>query len=245
MWLVLFIAAIPPLTNEQVARVSGAADGADYHDEAFLALVENARQWTEGLGDAPIRLNPNLQAMTQDPAAFRGELCRASGTLQQMTRLAPPYQDVNEWFVQTSDGQAVIAYVVGMDQSSRFIELQVVELDARFYKRMELTSRDGVKRNYPALVGAFPRSSTPPLQGVSRSSVIAGLVVLMAVIFVGVLLWARKSGGGRRGRLGVQNSGSSFAPGVWSVDDDAPLPDDPGQALAELKRRAEAPNQES
>src|SRR2546426_2895307 len=111
--LSLALAAVPPLSADHAARLGGAVDGADQHDEAFLALVEHVRTWTAGPGDAPIRLHPDLEAMSAKPADYRGELCRITGTLQQSTQLAPPFDSVVEWFVRVADSRAAIVYLVG------------------------------------------------------------------------------------------------------------------------------------
>ena len=238
LWSVL--TAVPPLSDDQAARVNGAVDGADYHDEAFLALVENVRGWTPGLGDEPIRLNPDFAAMMEAPASYRGQLCRITGMLQQATKLTAPYEHVTEWFVRRDDNHALVVYIVGAADAAAFKDFDPVETDARFYKRMEFVARDGKKHTYPAFVGAFPRrglAGATVSQG-SPAQFIGGMVVLLGIVFVAVLLWTRRSGG-RHARLRIQEHRSASLELPRGVDDSKPLPDDPAQALAELKRRAE------
>jgi hypothetical protein len=244
-WLLiggLAIAVIPPLTDDQSSRLNSAVDGADYHDEAFLALVENARSWTDGLGDSSIRIHPDYRAMQDNPARHRGELCQVHGMLQQNTRLSPPFDSVFEWFIRTDGDNAMIVYVIDVADPLQFKMFEAVEIDARFYKRMEFIARDGQKHNYAALVGRFPKrasDSIAPASMISPLSVIAGLVAIMGIVFVGLMMWAKKSGGGRHNRPHVRAHRTIPAAAPTAVDDQALLPDDPAQALAELKCRAE------
>ena len=48
----LALAAVPPLTGDERARLDGAVDGRDQRGEAFAALVENIDRWTPGAGGA-------------------------------------------------------------------------------------------------------------------------------------------------------------------------------------------------
>ena len=108
---------------------------------------------------------------------------------------------------------------------------------ARFYKRVDAVARDGKVHQYPAFVGVV---STRVIAG---DKLWLGLwavaipVVVMFVLFLLLLIYVR------RGRPAVGARRSIVPPVVEAlaeVDDPAPLPDDPAQALAELRRRAEA-----
>ena len=240
------LGSVPLLTADQSARLAGAVDGTDQHDEAFLALVEHVRAWmpAAGTGDAPIRLRPDFKAMLDKPAEYRGELCRVSGALQQSTNLAPPFDTVWEWFVRNADGTAAIIYVVNPEKPDSFHDLETVEIDARFYKRMNFVARDGKARVYPAFVGAFPRRPVDSAAASSSlntpSTAIAIVVIIMAVAFVALMIWARS--GRRTGHHRLSRALEGRWP--WSaaqesgMDDAAVLPDDPASALEELKRRA-------
>ncbi|MHC4990525.1 MAG: hypothetical protein ACYTGC_06050, partial [Planctomycetota bacterium] len=152
------LAGAPPLSPEQETRLATARDGRDHQDEAFVALVEHVRSWPEDLGDAAIRIRPDYDAMLEAPAAFRGDLCRVRGAIQQRNTLRAPDPQVTAWFLRTDDGRPLLVYVVDAPATSdTFRDGQVVTIDARFYKRVELTARDGRSRSYPAFVGAFPR----------------------------------------------------------------------------------------
>lgn len=218
---------------------------------------------------ASIRLAPDFEAMTDRPGEFRGDLCRITGELLQQTALGPPYEGVSEWFVRADgDGTPVIVYVAlddttkqaaataaqaaasQADAAPRFSDRQHVQVDARFYKRMRLAARDGRMRAYPAFVGRFPialatpaSASAPvpavtPHRGLDLLGVLAGPMVLLVLVFFGLRVWvSRKSRA-----VEAKHALSSRWPGVLDdeVDDAAGLPDDPAEALAELKRRAQA-----
>lgn len=244
----------PPLDASTLRDLASARDGFDYREQAFFALVNSVRAWTQSPADAgeSIRLTFDAQSLVDEPAAARGELFRIAGELLQHTLLDPPYEDVSEWFIRDSrTREPVMVYIVHADATPSFADRQHVQVDARFYKRMRFTARDRQVRDYPAFVGRFPialAASTQPSslaasqpqmttnRGLDLLGVIAGPVVLLLVVFAGLRLWiARKI---RR----VQDRFATLP--RWNdpaaeVDDAAGLPDDPAAALAELRRRAE------
>jgi hypothetical protein len=189
------------------------------------------------------------------PADFRGDLCRITGELLQHTTLAPPYEDVSEWFVRDSrNGQPVIVYVVKPDESQPFAERLHVQIDGRFYKRMRFTARDRQTRDYPAFVGRFPILISPPAtqsgspiapgpgtggRSLDVLAIIAGPVAVLAIVLASMRLWiSRKSRLRQHERHGLRADGPTVYGGA--VDEAEGLPDDPAEALAELRRRAES-----
>ncbi|MCA9291433.1 MAG: hypothetical protein KDA25_09910, partial [Phycisphaerales bacterium] len=146
--------AIPPLTDQDRARLEAAVDGRDYRDEAFVALRDHAATWTGATpGAEPIRLEPDVEALLADPAAARGALCRVVGVLQQQHPVDASYGPASEWFVRRTDGRVLIVYVAGAPVIADGAPVAVV---ARWYKPISLVARDGVERTYPAFVGAMP-----------------------------------------------------------------------------------------
>ncbi len=141
------LAAIEPLTDEQRVRLATAFDGRDHQEAAFVALVENVRLWTPGVGDAPIRLQPDLTAMLGDPEAYRGSLCQIAGRVQQQTPLSALYHGVTEWFVRDESGRPILVYVVGHEGDPTIGDGQAVVLHARFYKRVDDIARDGASHS--------------------------------------------------------------------------------------------------
>ncbi len=239
LWFAL--ATIPPLTEDQRVRLDTAYDGRDHQEEAFVALIENASGWTSGLGDVPVRLKPDIDAMVASPDVYRGELCRIAGVIQQRTRLERPHDQVWEWFVRDDDGRPILVYVVGLtaEDESLFDDGDQVGLIGRFYKRVDADARDGRTRSYPAFVTAVEQIGRAGLDG---GADMKGLFTLAAVVLIaaGVLVVllvvvARRQRGGSRPRRasGVVDGQAA------EVDEGGSLPDDPAEALAELKRRAE------
>lgn len=236
-WLAL---GVPPLSEAQQARLSGAVDGADHREDAFLALIENVRDWDGGRGDTHIRLQIDIQSLLSNPSAMRGEMFRVSGVLQQQTPLAPPYESVSEWFLRLPDGKPAIVYIVG-----NAMELRIggaVEVDARFYKRADFVARDGRRHAYAAFVGAHPRVtavSNQPAAGKAASyervSLIAIAVASLMLVFVAIRAYIRRQQ--KAATRATRLLSTPTGPGV--VDEAADLPDDPAAALAELRRRAQ------
>lgn len=227
------LAAIPPLTEDQRVRLATAFDGRDHQEAAFVALVENARLWTAGLGDAPIRLHPNLAAMLNDPQAYRGTLCQITGRVQQQTPLAAPCEGVTEWFVRDDSGRPILVYVVDHQSDPAFTDGQAVIVHGRFYKRVDEIARDGVSRSYPAFVGAFPSRPARADETMGDMVVIVIPVAVLLVVFIILMLYVRRNRAQRR----VRNPALD---GRAEVDESPVLPDDPVEALSEMRRRGEA-----
>jgi len=245
LWMVL--AAGIPLTPQQHERLSITVDGPDQRDDAFAALVENIRRWTGEPSDEPIRLSPDFKALLERPAEFRGDLCRIAGRIQQRAQLPPPFEMMTEWFIRIETGLPVIVYVAGLEPGTGFDEGRLIEIDARFFKRIDLTARDGKVHGYPAFVGAFPRliakAAAPQPQpiGPRRLWLIAGPVVAMLIVFAALFLYVRRQQKRRAPHRWWRRT-RDLEPTAEPVDGGASLPDDPAEALAELKRRAEPPS---
>jgi hypothetical protein len=228
------LGAVVPLSPDEQHRLASSVDGNDERDAAFAALVENVRRWTAGVGDAPIRLHPDFGAMIDNPSAYRGDLCRVRGALQQHNRLPPPHEAIWEWFVRTDSGRPVIVYVVDLDDAARFMDGRTVEVDARFYKRVDARAREGTIRQYAAFVGAFPRAMGATGAASARGAaaerlwLIAAPTGAMLVVFIVLLMLARRR----------EPAKPRVTRGPRANVDQEELPDDPAEALAELKRRA-------
>lgn len=250
-----FAFAAPPLTEQQRLDLETATDGSDHREQAFYALVESIRAWPPQLdpttdGD-PVHLSFDATALITRPQDFRGDLFRVEGELLQQSALAPPYEDVSEWFVRDArSGQPVMVYVVLANGTPAFAERQRVQADGRFYKSVRFTARDGQTRDYPAFVARAPESvrfvAAPASQpggtstanaGVDRLWIIGGLVAALLIAFAFIRVWA-----GRLRRAQTQQP--SRLRTSWrdaeagEVDDPSGLPDDPIEAMKELKRRA-------
>ena len=230
--LFLVLGAVPALTDDDRVRLAGAADGGDHRDDAFAALVGHVGRWSPGLGDTPVRIELDPEQLLADPAANRGELFQLAGTLEQPAWLPPPDQAVAEWFVRDAAGRPMLVYVCGLPSDHSFRDGQSVTLPARFYKRVDARARDGRVHEYAAFVGAYPR----PLRGSGGLGQLWNIVVpvvVMLVVFLALLVYAHR--GGRPVRRD-----SRFVPSLPGGE--PPLPDDPVEALGEMRRRAGAPD---
>ncbi len=229
------LAAIEPLTDDQRVRLATAFDGRDHQEAAFVALVENVVLWTPGVGDSPIRMQPDLTAMLGDPESYRGSLCQIAGRVQQQTPLSALYEGVTEWFVRDESGRPILVYVVGHEGDPTIGDGQAVVLHARFYKRVDDIARDGVSRSYPAFVGAWPRRPVAADAALGGVLVVVVPIAVLLVIFLLLMLYVRRNRTERR--VGRPVVGERH-----EVDESPALPDDPVDALNEMRRRAEAGN---
>lgn len=236
-------AAIGPLTEDQRIRLETAYDGRDHRESAYIALVENAASWTGDVWEiaekeavAAADRRPDLNAMLADPDAHRGELCLIAGRIEQRTGLAAPYDGAEEWFIRDRAGRPILVYVVPSAESGLLREGEGLEIFARFYKRVDAEARDGQLHQYPAFVGASPR----PLPTSVGSNDLRHLWVVfaaIAVMLVALLLIMLRLRRFDRSRPAAHRRDHRLD----DPDEDCPpLPDDPVDALDELKRRAEA-----
>ena len=126
-------------------------------------------------------------------------------------------------------------YVVGHAGDPAITDGQAVILHGRFYKRVDEIARDGVSRSYPAFVGAFPRRPTDTDGAVGGMAVIIIPVAVLLVIFIVLMLYVRRN----RVQRHIHRTASGER---LEVDESLGLPDDPVEALSEMRRRAEADN---
>jgi hypothetical protein len=230
--LLALLSAIPPLSDEQRRALAGATDGPVGFDAALAALADNARTWTTGTGDAPIRLELDAEAVLKSPVAYRGDLFRLRGILQQQAHLAPPLEHIAEWYVRDEARRPLLVYVLP-SPGVRVREGEPVELIARFGRVINATAADGRERSYPAFVGAVVPAAAGQGAGSFPFGALALAVAVMGGVFVVLFIHVRRSRGVSPARPRVAADGDA-AP----LDADAGLPDDPAEALAELRRRA-------
>lgn len=232
--LSIVIASISPLTEDQRTALDTAFDGRDHQEAAFTALVENVRSWTEGIGDAAIRLEPDYQAMLENPEQYRGELCKITGKLQQHNPLPGLNKGIGEWFVRDSSSRPILVYIVKNIDDQTFRDGQSVEIIARFYKRVDAIAKDGEEYSYPAFVGAFPESPSAAIGSANNPMLVLAIPVAVGLlVFLILLVYTRRI---RR------NSGKPCRRSTESLmmDEDVSLPKDPAEALTKLKRQGEA-----
>jgi hypothetical protein len=106
---------------------------------------------------------------------------------------------------------------------------------ARFYKRVDAVARDGVERSYAAFVGAHPQRVEAAPAGTAHLFIVLVPVIVLLAAFVVLMMYVRRQRGGRRAvRRAIGPEDAAV------LDEIGPLPDDPAEALAELRRRADA-----
>lgn len=242
VWAMLILLPIsvlgdnPPLTDAQIARLKLAQDGQDHQEDAFSALLENMKLSDGEAGDSLIRLNPDLDAMTGNPADFRGDLCLLKGVIQQQAVLSAPYETVSEWFLRDDEGKPMIIYIAGLPgvSGTAFPDGRRVRIIARFYKRVDFIARDGRNRSYPAFVGAKPK----PLglndgDSLNRMWIVVIPVTLLGLVFFILFTYVRYQ------KKRPLRHAAAFGP-VSEVDEAGSLSDDPAQALSELRKQADS-----
>jgi hypothetical protein len=231
---------IPDLTRTQRWVLESADDDADFREPAFHELVEHVQTWTDAEsedfpGDIAVRYGPDIASMLDDPDGSRGDVVYLAGTLIQQHRYDPPYDTTVEWFLRLDDDTPVMVYVVGVQQVD-WREGQRIEIFARFFKRISATARDGETRAYAAFVGAFPRVRAGAHADVWRAIIILGVVVgALLVLLLVTRRWSRRAAATR------QPGRRLLADDLDASEDEPSLPDDPADALAEMKRRHLAP----
>lgn len=228
--------SIAPLTDEQRDRLSLANDGGDHQEEAFLALLENVRQWRESTTESPTADAVDAAMLLTDPSSYRGELFVVKGVLQQQSPLGPGFENVFEWFIRDDNGRAQLMYLVDSSKA-QWRDGQRIEVPARFYKVVQMVARNGSVQQYPAFVGAFPKLAQSPsiTSDVGSRWLLAIPIAALVVAYFILSRWVRRT---KRVAFSQRIGRWRQPPADAPVDDDAHLPDDPAAALAELKRRA-------
>jgi len=233
---------VPPLTDEQRTLLHSADDDRTHEEVAFDAMIEHVRSWADAEpGSEPIRLRADFAAILADPDAFRGDLFQLDGVIQQRSRLDRPHHQVVEWFLRDEAGTPFILYLHDSGLGETHDDGERIIVLARFYKRLDAVARDGLRRSYPAFVGANPKlaSSFPAPPPAPAAAPVKTIVLALGALlggFIILLLLARR----RRDRA-PRRAWPSAEHDAGELDGSAPLPDDPAAALAELRRRADSP----
>jgi hypothetical protein len=146
---------------------------------------------------------------------------------------------VIEWFVRDDDGRPILVFV--LDPGESFRGGQEITLLARFYKYVDERALDGEMHRYPAFVGAFPtRWGTGEVTAWWQVWVVAVPVALMLIVFLVLFMYVTRHRPGRSRRTFLR-----AAPSPPTEGEGGPLPEDPAEALAELRRRATKPEEAS
>ena len=225
-------ATVPRLDAQETLALEQVQDGPDVQGAVFELMarhVLNANQ-SDGSSDEPVRIRMQVSSILDSPADVRGDLYRIQGRLLESRQMPQPHQEIEEWMMRLVSGEPVVVYLPA-SQASNFIgDGRVVSIEARFFRIIEARSRDGVARRYPTFFGAHPVS-------VGRADVMVweqmdilmllGFMILLVVVGLVVMVMARRQG--RRH--------PAFKPRV--SENRSPFPDDPVDALKELRSRSE------
>lgn len=229
--------AVPPLSNAQRTALDTSFDGRDHRESAFDALLENARQWSDEIGDAPVRLEPVLNALVESPDAYRGDLCRIDGRIEQIEWLREPWLGVATWFVRTDAEAPLLVYLTTAGEAQEheaesFRAGERITVFARFYKRIDSIARDGEERSYAAFVGSISLAQRAPRAEPPLLGLLVPAIAVLGLVFVIALVLARRARGMRDSsrRMRVHE-------GLPVNEPAEDLPDDPAAALDVLRRR--------
>ncbi|NNF41777.1 MAG: hypothetical protein HKO59_00925 [Phycisphaerales bacterium] len=229
---------LPPLTAEQRIRLETADDRRDHQEEAFVALIENARDYRRAetastAASTAFVATADLDAFDADPDRYRGRVVRLRGRLEQATPLARPFDDIWEWCVRT-DGRIALVYLPAAAAITPAPLEDTVEMDGRFYKTIQTPSRAGDVRGYPAFVGAGVVVTPDPRNAGVGAMLVAVLALAAAGLGLAIAVRLAKRSA-RRPRV-TRLVGDDRTP--LGGSDAADLPDDPAAALLELRRRS-------
>ncbi|MEX0774463.1 MAG: hypothetical protein WD042_01990 [Phycisphaeraceae bacterium] len=271
-WFVLLItvalsgavlAAQPPLTADQLERLSAATDRSMQVDEAALyPLLENAG-WLDPAQQAGATI-PDYTQIQLNPVEVRGQLFVIKGfvaaaprQVQRTARSGPWDGKLEQWFIRTSvkEDHIVVVYLVDPPAADARPNIgDEVWIVARFYKVWQQTreQKDRKILDYLVFVGKSPnRTGQVSSAATGSSGPGAGIgLLLMLLLVAGVLfmLLRRKIAAGgpsyaqrmqeRRQRLGDrgEQQGAERTP---EGEPEPVLPKDPVEALRELERRHE------
>lgn len=236
--LLALLAPPPPLTDGVLASLAEVEDDRDAPDAGMLALLKHVEAWPKDAGSSGIRLHVDHDELVASPEAHRGVLMVVEGRLEQVNQLASPLEDVQEWFVRPPEGRPVMVYVPMPGDLVR--PGDDVVLECYFYKRLQLEDRQGVSRAFPVFIGGQPRVVAAERRAVDTALrdakaytdamvyLVSSIVLLLLVVGGLVLVTSRVKR--RPPHAGI----------FGDVEPDPPvpsLPDDPADAMAELKRR--------
>lgn len=212
-------------------------------DAALEALIGGA----ESLEEAASFATPDLRAILADPHAHRGEVVRLStGPATRVAERAFGIAGLSAWQFESPDIDEPILLLIHESQGTNAPGDRVsnITIAARFYK----TALARMNRSGPGPAIRFDEADAASAQRiivfVGASPVYApvpsdawrgwsGAVIAVAVALV--LLWLARLMLVKRRELAKPRAAAVSEPERWN---DANLPPEPADALAELRRRA-------
>lgn len=239
--------AVPPLTQGEQSQLEAASDYALLDEAALYPLLNNAMAWE--MGDESGAAIPHYAPIRQMPANHRGLLYLIEGKLArrrsmgQLARPGPWDGKLEQWVVRwgkTADEVAVV-YLVDPPQTVR--PNRNVRLVARFYKIWQHSDTQGEPSNFLTFVGRSTSMIRRDNGGQSISTSVLFVIVLALLagyFFLRSKVLRRGTISSRHLSITRRRQHSEERRGESEEEESNDLlPEDPGDALAELERRRE------
>ena len=225
-------ASLPRLDPQTAHLLNEVQEGPDVQGDAFELMVRYVLEASgdEVDSDDPVRIRIQRESLLESPDEARGDVFRIRGRLIETRRLPDPHQAIEEWMIRLVSGEPLIVYLPASNASGFSGDGRVVSIDARFFRNIELRSRDGRLRAYPTFFGvsasAVGRAETMVLEQMDILMLL-GFMVLLVIVGLAVVVFAR--------RQGWQHSARE----ARVIETGSPIADDPVAALKELRDRNE------
>ena len=225
-------ADLPRLNSQESLALEQVQDGPDVQGPSFELMarhVLNANE-TDASSDEPVRIRMTVDSILASPEDVRGVIFRVEGSLLESRRMPTPHQSISEWMMRLVSGEPVVVYLPTSQAAGFDGDGQVVSIESRFFRNIEVRSRDGQLRGYPTFFGAYP-------VGLGRGKTIVweqmdilmllGFMILLVVVGLLVMTMAR-----RQGRRHPVRS-------ARLIENQSPIADDPVAALETLRSQSE------
>lgn len=248
--IAIFTAA-PPLTDKQAMQLQSAIDNSPLVDEAaWYPLLHNALEWQ---GDVkPGSKIPDYDAIQKTPSVYRGQrfilagryagrpLSRTDLKVTNLARAGPWDGELEQWSMIVANDPEIVAIVYLVDPPDEPRVGSHIEIVARFYKIWETTNLANQVSRYPVFVGKSAKLSKTAYSTPTQTS----RFFLALVIALGLGWLILRFGVMKQKQRGPVSSRHHVVPAHElrpqdhaNDDDQHGLPQDPAQALLEIKRR--------
>jgi len=243
--ILITLLGVTPLSHDQSAQLSTAADDSARLDEgALYPLLQNAMTWEPG--DEAGAQVPDYAGLLADPAIGRGELFLVEGRFAGrarrygLVRSGAWGRELTEWVLLVSDDpeQVAVVYFVdpqaSMKAPSTGMRVRVV---GRFYKVWADTDQLGAPARYLTFVA---RSASVGGVKTADKGYFAWLLLVVVMLLTGGYIALRRMG--RSPRPTHRRPTMDDAAMLSHSEDllsDQPLPDNPAEALRRMAEQRE------
>ncbi len=239
--ILIAIAAVPPLTEDQQAQLAINDDSEQLEGPTLFPLIENVMTWdAQGKDEADAHI-PDYDALLSAPAINRGELFLIEGKFAGRARRYGLVQSgqwgdaLTEWVLLVQDDPQQVAVVYFVDPSGELAPPHTgshVRVLARFYKLWHDTDQDGNPTRYLTFIARSPSPATPtPAKPMFLLLPMVGGVLVLVVVYIYVRRLSRSQNDDH-----PPHSHTPKPPHDVMLSDSAnqPLPQDPAEALRQL-----------